>query len=926
MKNDKELNVTAPTIPAEFYSKETAQAIERKWRSYWYEDNIFKTENPKSGDKTFYCLDMFPYPSGYGLHVGHSVGYIASDVLSRFKRMQGFNVLHPMGWDAFGLPTERYAIKTGAHPSETTAKNAANYKRQMNLMGLSFDWSREFSTTDPSYYKWTQYIFLQLYNAWFDEKLQKTRPIADLPIPEEIRSEGKQAIAQYRDEHRLVYYADSMVNWSPKLNSVVANEEIMNDGRTEQGFEVIRVNMRQVMMRISAFAERLLAGLEGLDWPESIKKQQQDWIGRSEGVEIQFEEQSNAFGLTTFTTRPDTIFGVTFIAIAPEHELIGELVTKEQEEEVQAYVDKAIQQGERARKQQTDKTGVFTGAYVTNPLTAKLVPVFVADYVLMEHGTGVVMGVPAHDDRDFEFAQKYKLEVIPVFAPADAKLRQQVLNLEIPWTEDAMALDLDYDVFRELGLTGKSTKEVMARVTDQLVQTGQAKRAIHYKMRDWVFARQRYWGDPIPLINWEDGTVTGIPETELPLTLPEMENYEPAGDGQSALARATDWVNVTDPSNPNKKGKREVSTMPQWAGSCWYPLRFMDPDNENEIVDRQLEKAWGPVDFYIGGAEHATLHLLYSRFWYLALYDLGVIQTEEPFQKLFNQGMLTGFAYKTGRGVIIPIDDVELQSDGEYYIKMDSEHFEEELKDVPLEKVKTKMSKSLRNVVNPDDVIASYGADAFRLYIMFMAPVEGGREWETKNVVSTERFLRRFWNFVTGNKLEGYRNVVPSSEEKTAVKVQVNTLIEEIAMDCDAFKLNTAIAKIMKHFNEISKFEVSLATLEKMVLVVAPFAPFVAEELWQRLGHTRSLSAEPWPEKYADAKVEIQTITIVLTVNGKKRAELELDSAITEEALKARVAEYLQDTAWPIGDNDRIIIIKDKKTGQLKLVNVVKRK
>lgn len=916
---EKEVSRDA-AIQGQVYT-DVVKSIENKWRNYWYNNNVFKTPDPKEGDKTFYCLDMFPYPSGYGLHVGHAVGYIASDIYARFKRLQGFNVLHPMGWDAFGLPAERHAIKTNSHPTETTRQNAENYKRQMNLMGLSYDWSREFSTTDPEYYKWTQFIFVRLFNAWFDEKLQKARPIEELPVPQEIQAQGEKAVSKYKDEHRLVYYDESIVNWCPQLNTVVANEEIMADGRTEQGFEVVRKSMRQVMMRITAYSERLLKGLDKLDWPESIKKQQRDWIGRSEGLEIVFRGKSGKLDLSTFTTRPDTLFGVTFLVIAPEHEALKTIVAPEHQQAVSEYVEKALQQGERARKQGTEKTGVFTGYYVQHPMTGDGVPVFVADYVLMEHGTGVVMGVPAHDQRDFDFAKKYDLPIIPVFAPAQEAERKQVLALEIPWTDDAPALDLEHPEYKALQLAGKSTDEVAAIITQHLESKGLAHLAVHYRMRDWVFSRQRYWGDPIPLINWEDGTVTSLREDELPLTLPVMQDYKPLGDGKSVLSAATEWINVTDPVT-GKKGLREDSTMPQWAGSCWYPIRFMDPHNNRRMVDPELEKRWGPVDFYIGGAEHATLHLLYARFWFQAMHDLGMTSIDEPFARLFNQGMLTGFAYKTERGVLIPIDDV-IEEDNNYYIRPGSEHYDKANPRQPLQKIRAKMSKSLRNVINPDDVIAQYGADSFRMYIMFMAPVDGGREWETKHVTSMEKFLKRFWTFVTNGKPEGYRNVIAEADERAEVRLALNAAISGITEECEAFKFNTAIAKIMICLNEISSHDVSLATLEKLVLLVSPFAPFVAEELWQRLGHSTSVTKEKWPAVDHKA-LELKTsVNVVVTVNGKKRAVVEANQTITDADLKQMIADNLAQTNWAIKNESEIVIVRDKKKGFPKLVNVV---
>lgn len=911
------------SIKTTTYDRKSIQEIEQKWRNTWDETNAFKTANPQKGDKTFYCLDMFPYPSGYGLHVGHPVGYIASDIISRYKRMKGFNVLHPMGWDAFGLPTERYAMKTGVHPDITTKKNAENYKRQMKMMGLSYDWDREFSTTDPEYYKWTQFIFLRMYNAWFDEEQQKARPIRELPIPDEIKQQGERAVGAYIDAHRLVYYDESVVNWCPQLNSVVANEEVMADGRTEHGFEVIKKPMRQVMMRITAYADRLIKGLDNLDWPESIKEQQRTWIGRTTGVEVTFQGLSGAIDISVFTTHIETIFGVTFLVIAPELEIVEQITTKEHKESVQQYVEEAIRSGERQRKQQNEKTGVFTGYYVKNPVTGDSVPVYVADYVLKDHGTGAVMGVAAHDQRDFDFAKNFDLAIVPLFAPQDEVLKEKVINKEIPWLEEGYGLELTYAVYQELALEGLSSSKVAKKIGDYILQKGMGREVVHYKMRDWVFARQRYWGDPIPLVHMDDGSVLDVPEAELPLTLPILDDYTPAGEGQSALARAMDWISYTQESTGNK-GKRELSTMPQWAGSCWYALRFMDPQNNDWIVDPNIEKAWGPVDLYIGGAEHATLHLLYSRFWYLAMYDLEVIQTEEPYKKLVNQGMLTGFAFKTPRGIIVPIDDVEEKEDGEAYIKTSSEHYAHELHGVPLQKVRAKMSKSLRNVVNPDDVIKAYGADSFRVFLMFMAPIEGGREWETKNIIPTVKFLGRVWAFVTGEKETGVRDVVSKEDEPVETVRALNEAILGIGHDIEFLKYNTAIAKIMIFLNKVTKLQISKESLDKFVCLIAPFAPFMAEELWQRCGYETTLVKAPWPEITEIKAAFKQNIVVPLTLNGKKIATFEIEEGLQEDQVKSMVLEKFGESKWKVAQNDHFVIIHDKKTQQIKLVNIVR--
>jgi leucyl-tRNA synthetase len=911
-------------IKSDEYNHDTIMKIEDKWRKIWYGENVFKTSDPTEREKNFYCLDMFPYPSGYGLHVGHPVGYVASDIMSRYKRMQGFNVLHCMGWDAFGLPTERYAMKTGMHPAETTRINAANFKKQMNLMGLSYDWSREFSTTDPEYYKWTQLIFLRLYNSFFDPEFQKARPIDELVIPDDVRSMGQKAVTKYTDDRRLVYYAESVVNWCPQLNTVVANEEVMNDGRTEHGYEVIRKPMQQVMMRITAYADRLLDGLDTLDWPESIKIQQRTWIGRTTGVEITFPGFSGDVDITVFTTRIDTIFGASFIVIAPELDIVDKITASEYKAEVDAYVRQAIADGELMRKQKSKKTGVFTGYYVRNPLTGEKTPVYVADYVLKDHGTGAIMGVAAHDTRDFEFAKIYGLEITPVFSPEDEGLRRQIINAEIPWIDDAPALPLQFDSFIEMDLAGKSTAEVAESVSDYIIGHEYGKRAVYYKMRDWVFSRQRYWGEPIPLVHMEDGTTISIPEEGLPLRLPVLDDYSPVGEGKSALARATDWLSCTDPAT-GLKGTREISTMPQWAGSCWYPLRFMDPHNENWLVDPDIEEAWGAVDLYIGGAEHATLHLLYARFWYLAMHDLGLIKTTEPFQKLLNQGMLTGFAYRTTRGILIPIDDVVSGEDGNYYLSPTSEFYNEETADVPLIKSRTKMSKSLRNVVNPDDVIAEYGADSFRMQLMFLAPVDSGREWETKNVAAAQKFLTRIWNFVTDNLDSGFRSVCAEADEFADVIHAVNTMIEGVSDDIERLKHNTAISKLMICMNTISKHEVSRTTLEQFVLVLSPFAPFMSEELWQRLGHDGTITNVPWPvQRNVKAEV-VTTLSIVVTFGGKKIGKIECPAGADDVMIRDIVTETFAKTKWVVVSTDKLITVMDPNTQRIKLINVVRK-
>ncbi len=908
------------------YNLSAITEFENKWRKYWYRNNIFRSQTPKPGEKSFYCLDMFPYPSGAGLHVGHPVGYIASDIYCRYKRMHGFNVLHPMGWDAFGLPAERYAVKMHEHPSVVTKVNAENYKRQMQLIGLSYDWDREIYTTDPEYYKWTQYIFLKLYNAWFDEEQQKARPIEELPIPESVRLQGAKAVSDYKNTKRLVYYDYSEVNWCPALNTVVANEEVMADGRTEHGYEVVKKAMKQVKMRITAYADRLLQGLEKLDWSESIKEQQRVWIGKTKGVQIVFRGTNGGPDIEVFTTHIETIWGVSFLVIAPDLDIVKDIVTPEQKAEVDEYVKKTALASEKQRKMNTgEKTGAFTGYYVENPLTGDKVPVYVADYVLKDHGTGAVMGVASHDSRDFDFAVAKNLAIIPLFVPKDAEIAKKILAGEMAWEEEGKALPNTNPVYNELQLEGKGLKECAELVGNYVVEHKLGKFITCFKMRDWVFARQRYWGEPIPLINWEDGTTTSVAESELPLTLPVLpdNDYAPAGDGKSALAKATDWVQVTDPVT-GMKGERELSTMPQWAGSCWYPLRYMDPKNSDYLVDPAVEDAWGSVDLYIGGTEHATSHLLYSRFWYLALHDLGVIRTEEPFKRLINQGMLTSYAYRSARGVIIPIDEVEQREDGNYYVTAGSEFYVEEDKDVPVTREYAKMSKSLRNVVNPDDVIRDYGADSFRVFLMSMAPVTDGRIWDTKNIGGTVKLLSRIWDIITGGSETGYAETVAEEAENKEVSKQLNILNAKLAEDIERMKYNTAITALNICINNISALKpFSKKTLEELVLMLSPFAPYMADELWQRLGHEGCTYFEKWPALRENVNMIDETINIAVTLNGKKCLNLDIASDLKDDDVKAAVIQALEEKQGAPLTVIKSIVVRDRKSGMVNIVNIV---
>ncbi|TRO97312.1 leucine--tRNA ligase [Glycocaulis profundi] len=884
--------------------------IEARWRERWAKEKTFKTHDPKPGEKTFYVLDMFPYPSGSGLHVGHPVGYLSTDIVARYKRMAGFNVLHPMGWDSFGLPAEQHAIKTGEHPEVSTEKNIATFRRQMELLGLGYDWDREIATSKPDYYKWTQYIFARMYDAWFDTEQNRARHIDELEIPAEIEAQGKLAVQDYQDARRLVYFDDALVNWCEALGTILANEEVY-DGKSEQGHDVVRVPVRQVKMRITAYAERLIEGLEKLDWPEGIKDSQRNWIGRSEGVEISFRVHDRAETIPAFTTRIDTLAGVTFMALAPEHPLVDALTADDRRAEVDAYREAAARKSDLDRTVDAQKTGVRIGRQAVNPLTGARVEIFVADYVLFDYGTGAVMGVPAHDERDFEFAKTYGLPVIPVNDPGEGEpSREAVLKGESCWTGDGAMLPprMDDPVY-EAGVPWQAAWETIA---DHLETTGAGRRVVSYNLRDWIFSRQRYWGEPIPIIHWEDGTRTTVPLEDLPVKLPHVADYKPLSYDKPALAKSEGWVEVADPKT-GMKGRRELNTMPQWAGSCWYPLRYMDPRNDAALVDPDKEKAWGPVDLYVGGAEHATLHLLYARFWYKALHDLGLISTDEPFTKLVNQGMLTSHAFQNARGIILPVDEVEERGEGTFVHVPTGE---------TVERIGAKMSKSLRNVVTPDDVVARFGSDAFRVHLMFMGPIEGGRVWDTDKTAAALKFLRRAWNFAIRN-LEP----VSAADEAGPVKIALGTLIEAATEDLDNLRLNTAIAELMKFLNAAENERVSKDTLEGFIRVLAPFAPHMAEELWERAGHQTSVFHSAWPKADAEMlKAAVETIDVVLQEGGKKRAALTVEPTIADADIRAMAMERLQGMGKDVAslNPERIIVVRDKKTGWVKLLNVPK--
>jgi len=860
--------------------------IEKSWQNYWAEHKTFKTEDDYSKPK-FYCLDMFPYPSGAGLHVGHPEGYTATDIICRYKRANGFNVLHPMGWDAFGLPAEQYAIQTGTHPAITTQKNCDNFRRQIQSLGLSYDWDREINTTDPAYYKWTQWIFTRLYNTWFDESQQKGRPIDELNIPADIESKGKEAIREYIDEKRLAYYDNAQVWYCRHCKTVCANEEVLNDGSHEKcgTKEVERRFLKQWMLRIPHYAERLLTGLDNLEWPEGVKDMQRNWIGRSTGAEVDFLLDGVDEKIRVYTTRPDTLFGATYMVIAPEHELVDVITTAEHKDAVNDYVRSAALKSDLDRTDLAkDKTGVFTGRYAINPLTGKKIPVWVADYVLMGYGTGAIMAVPAHDTRDFEFAKTFGLDIVCILDPKDAEpeLREKVLKGDACWTEDGAYIN-SANESEGLDIDGMSKEDGLKTVIEWLESKNLGKATVNYKIRDWLFSRQRFWGEPFPVIHWEDGEVSVLSDEDLPLILPDVEKYQPGETGESPLANAGDWLYVTDANG--RKGRRETNTMPQWAGSCWYYLRYIDPKNDEAPFDKVKENYWMPVDLYVGGAEHAVLHLLYSRFWHKVLFDLGVVSTDEPYTKLYNQGMILAFAYETMSGSKVPSDMVEERDGGYFHIETGEE----------LKQIVAKMSKSLKNVINPDDVVEQYGADSLRLYEMFMGPLDATKPWTDTGVKGVYNFLRRVFTFFSN-----LDNVSEDDDTKETLKLLHQT-IRKVGDDVEDLKFNTAISQMMVFTNHCYKAgKVSRLTAETFMQVLAPFAPHIAEELWKLYGHDSSVSLAEWPKVNEEYLVE-NTFEYPVSFNGKMRFKLELPLDISKDDAEKAVLEHEAAKRWTEG-------------------------
>lgn len=818
------------------------RAIEVKWQKRWLERKTFKAEQPSKKPK-YYVLDMFPYPSGSGLHVGHVEGYTATDIVSRYKRMKGFNVLHPMGWDSFGLPAEQYAVRTGTHPAVTTKQNIETFRRQLRSLGFSYDWDREIATSDASYYKWTQWIFTKLY------------------------------------ELGLAYEAEVNVNYCPALGTVLANEEIEN-GRSKEGNHLVeRRPLRQWVLKITAYADRLIKDLDLVDWPEGLKKLQINWIGRSEGATVEFDVADSSERVTVFTTRHDTLFGATYLVLSPEHPLALEISAGSQRNAVEVYRKEAAAKSDMDRTELAkEKTGVFTGAYATNPVNGHQIPIWVADYVLMGYGTGAIMAVPAHDERDFEFAHKYGLPIVPVYEPDIAAMpeliptgmnheeaKQAVLEGKLCWPGNGACMN---SANSEVSLNGMQMAEACAVMTQHLVRSGKGRATVSYKLRDWLFSRQRYWGEPFPILHFEDGTKRVLDADELPLMPPEIQDYKPSGDGQSPLAKVKEWVEITDPKT-GKPAKRETNTMPNWAGSCWYYVRFCDPCNDQEAWSSESQKYWLPVDLYVGGVEHAVLHLMYARFWHKVLYDCGLVNTLEPFKTLRNQGLIVARSYQNSQGIYVDPSAVR-ETDGKYFARETGEELTSQIE---------KMSKSKLNGVNPDEIIDEFGADSLRMYEMFMGPLEKEKPWSTDAVNGCRRFLKRFFELANSEKLSDQ-----DSEEATKLG---HRLVYAVGNDIEALQFNTAIAKMMEWINDFSKLERYPKSIVKLaVQALSPFAPHIAEELWEILGEREELTYKAWP--IADPKyLQDDVVTYVVQVNGKVRGRLDLPRDQQQDAVVA---------------------------------------
>ncbi|MEU1438040.1 leucine--tRNA ligase [Streptomyces sp. NPDC005786] len=953
-----ETNSAADVAAPHRYTAAMAADIEARWQDFWDAEGTYEAPNPTgdlAGDPELaakpkkFIMDMFPYPSGAGLHVGHPLGYIATDVFARHQRMSGHNVLHTLGFDAFGLPAEQYAVQTGTHPRISTEANIENMTAQLRRLGLGHDKRRSFATIESEYYKWTQWIFLQIFNSWYDTDADRARPIAELVAQFES---GERATPDGRDwsalsaaeradvlsEYRLAYASDAPVNWSPGLGTVLANEEVTADGRSERGnFPVFKAKLRQWNMRITAYADRLLNDLDGLDWPEAIKLQQRNWIGRSEGARVDFPVDG-AGSITVFTTRQDTLFGATYMVLAPEHELVERIIPAAwpdgthpvwtgghatPAEAVTAYRKQAAAKSDVERQAEAkDKTGVFTGAYATNPVSGEQVPVFIADYVLMGYGTGAIMAVPAHDGRDFAFARAFELPMRCVVEPSDGRGTDPSTWEDAFGSYEAKLVNSAND---EISLDGLGVVDAKARITEWLKEHGVGEGTINFRLRDWLFSRQRYWGEPFPIVYDEEGIAHPLPESMLPLELPEVDDYSPRtfdpddADTQpeTPLSRNADWVNVTldlgDGAGP-KKYRRETNTMPNWAGSCWYELRYLDPNNSEKLVDPAIEQYWmgpregqptGGVDLYVGGAEHAVLHLLYARFWSKVLHDLGHVSSAEPFHKLYNQGMIQAFVYRDSRGIAVPAAEVE-ERDGAYYYEGEK-----------VSRVLGKMGKSLKNAVTPDEICGEYGADTLRLYEMAMGPLDVSRPWDTRAVVGQYRLLQRLWRNIVDEE-SGEVTVVDTEPAEDTLRA-LHKAIDGVGGDMAGMRFNTAIAKVTELNNHLTKAGGPLprSVAEALVLLVAPLAPHIAEELWRRLGHTASVVHQDFP--VADpAYVVDETVTCVVQVKGKVRARLEISPSITDTELEALALADPAVVAALGGAGIRKVIVRAPK-----LVNIV---
>ena len=902
--------------------------IEPKWQQAWRDERVYRAADPAETTKPgYYVLDMFPYPSGAGLHVGHPEGYTATDILSRYKRMRGFNVLHPMGWDAFGLPAEQYAIQTGTHPAETTAKNVATFKRQIEMLGLGYDWSREVNTTDPDYVRWTQWIFLQIYGSYLDPREGRATPISHLEnelfngnyvvapdgsVVENPTAEGLEAIAgeahlfrhfetltpeeqrQVVDGQRLAYVAEVPVNWCEALGTTLANEEVV-DGKSERGgHPVERRPMRQWMLRITAYADRLLDDLDDLAWPESLKEMQRNWIGRSRGATVGFRIDGTEDVIEVYTTRPDTLYGATYMVLAPEHELVDSLTTPDQRAAVSAYVEQARNKSDRDRQAEAkEKTGVFTGGHATNPVNGERVPVWVADYVLTGYGTGAIMAVPAHDERDFEFARKLDLPIREVVLPP----RGASFQLATSDAEDRPSADGKLEARPTAAFTGEgtavnsgfldgmATAEAKAAMIDYLDREGVGRPRTNYKLRDWLFSRQRYWGEPFPILIDDRGDHHPVGEDELPVRLPELDDFKPTGSPEGPLSKATDWLTV---ERDGRTYKRETNTMPQWAGSCWYYLRYLDPHNNERFCDPEKERYWMPVDVYVGGAEHAVLHLLYARFWHKVLFDLGHVSTNEPFARLVNQGMILGETEYTASGTKVDPADVEKRGDG----------FVRTSDGTPVEAKAHKMSKARGNVINPDDVVSEHGADVFRLYEMYMGPLEAQKPWNTRDIIGMTRFLNRVYRTFVADDEGAAARYSAGEDMPIDIERRMHAAIRTVGEHVEGLRFNTAIAELIELVNAASKLEEIPRPLARVyALLLSPFAPHLAEEIWRGpLRMETSVVLAGWPE-FDAAKLVEDTVELPVQVNGKLRGRITVaKDAAKEDVLtmaEAEVADFL---------------------------------